>query len=71
MAGGTAAPSTRPGPSSAKALSDETPKTLINPYLEKQAAMRDVAALTAMLQHIYRLHQEQKKLMRRARQGGA
>lgn len=55
-------------------MSDETPKTLINSYLEKPAAMRDTAGLTAMLLHIYRLHLEQKKLIRQARQaaeGGA
>jgi len=51
-------------------LSDGTPKTLINPYLEKQAAMRDLAGLTTMLLHIYRLHLEQKKLIRQARQAG-
>jgi hypothetical protein len=49
-------------------LSVETPKTLINPYLEKLAAMRDMAGLNAMLLHLYRLHQEQKALMREAEQ---
>ena len=49
-------------------LSAETPKTLINPYLEKLAAMRDLPGMTAMLLHIYRLHLEQKKLMRQAEQ---
>jgi len=41
---------------------------LINPYLEKLAATRDMAGLTAMLLHIYRLHLEQKKLMQQAEQ---
>lgn len=49
-------------------LSAETPKTLINPYLKKLAAMRDLPGMTAMLLHIYRLHLEQKKLMRQAEQ---
>ncbi|MEP6831680.1 MAG: hypothetical protein ABI963_15180 [Rhizomicrobium sp.] len=47
-------------------LSAETPKTLINPYLEKLAVMRDIPGVVAMLLHIYRLHLEQKKLMREA-----
>lgn len=47
-------------------LSAETPKTLINAYLEKLAAMRDMPGMTAMLLHIYRPHLEQKKLMRQA-----
>ena len=37
-------------------LSADTPKTLINRYLEKQAAARDVPAVTGMLLHIYRQH---------------
>lgn len=49
-------------------LSAETPKTLINPYLDKLAAMRDLPGMTAMLLHIYRLHLEQKRLMRQAEQ---
>ncbi|MES2255771.1 MAG: hypothetical protein V4559_12120 [Pseudomonadota bacterium] len=49
-------------------LSAETPKTLINPYLEKLAAIRDMPGMSAMLLHIYRLHLEQKRLMRQAEQ---
>jgi hypothetical protein len=49
-------------------LSAETPKTLINPYLEKLAAMRDMPGMIAMLLHIYRLHLEQKQLMHQAGQ---
>ena len=37
-------------------LSADTPKTLINPYLKKQAAARDVPAVKEMLLHIYRQH---------------
>src|ERR1700722_5643625 len=37
-------------------LSADTPKTLINPYLVKQAAARNIPAATEMLLHIYRQH---------------
>ncbi len=37
-------------------LSADTPKTLINPYLEKLAMARDIPAVTEMLLHIYRQH---------------
>ena len=37
-------------------LSADTPKTLINPHLEKQAAARNIPAVTEMLLHIYRQH---------------
>jgi len=37
-------------------LSADTPKTLINHYLKKQAAARDVPAVKNMLLHIYRQH---------------
>ena len=37
-------------------LSADTPKTLINPYLVKQAASRNIPAVTRMLLHIYQQH---------------
>ena len=37
-------------------LSADTPKTLINQYLVKQAASRNIPAVTEMLLHIYRQH---------------
>ena len=43
-------------------LSADTPKTLINRYLAKQAAARDIPAVTGMLLHIYRQHAELRAL---------
>jgi hypothetical protein len=37
-------------------LSADTPKTLINPYLMKQAASRNIPAVSEMLLHIYQQH---------------
>jgi hypothetical protein len=37
-------------------LSADTPKTLINQYLQKQAAAHDIAAVREMLLQIYRQH---------------
>jgi len=37
-------------------LSADTPKTLINQYLAKQAAYGNIPAVTEMLLHIYRQH---------------
>jgi hypothetical protein len=43
-------------------LSADTPKTLINRYLTKQAAARDIPAVTHMLLHIYRQHEKLRVL---------
>ena len=43
-------------------LSADTPKTLINRYLEKLAAARDIAAVREMLLHIYRQHVKLREL---------
>jgi hypothetical protein len=37
-------------------LSADTPKTLINPHLMKQAAAKNIPAVTEMLLHIYQQH---------------
>jgi hypothetical protein len=42
-------------------LSADTPKTLINPYLQKQAADHNIPAVTEMLIHIYRQHVELRR----------
>jgi hypothetical protein len=43
-------------------LSADTPKTLINQYLEKHAAGHDIAAAREMLLHIYRQHVKLREL---------
>ena len=43
-------------------LSADTPKTLINRYLEKQVAARNIPAVTEMLLHIYRQHEKLRAL---------
>jgi hypothetical protein len=42
-------------------LSADSPRTLINEYLEPLVAAHDMAGVTAMLLHIYHLHLEAKK----------